>query len=219
MIGLNTLYTLWHTAEAMDCEIARPFPVSGCLPGGLMAFARAKKHKRRWDKRNASAKRTDKQKGNDYVTDTVLADALEPLLEGLFLEGHTHVAAASPSTVAKLARQLERLLVAYGVVPQSKRAEDPQAYARNLQCVEDQAFREEFKARCGEIRGTRHLPLANIPDAETNSIVEPVSASRNPPETFTGDRGRTVPNGSASDPKTAPRNINYRQQVRSARPP
>jgi hypothetical protein len=106
-----------------------------------------------------------------------LATALEPLLEALFLEGHTHVAAASPGTVAALMCQLERLLVAHGIVPQSKRAQDPQAYARNLQRVEDRAFREEFEIRCGERRRTRQLSNAGIPDAETSSIVESVSAA------------------------------------------
>jgi hypothetical protein len=109
-----------------------------------MTSANAEKHKRGRDKRNACAKQADQQK----VTDAILADALEPLLEGLFLEGHTHAAAASPSTVANLVCQLERLLVANGIVPQSKRSEDPQAYARNLQRAEDQTFREEFKAQC-----------------------------------------------------------------------
>jgi hypothetical protein len=108
-----------------------------------MTFANAEEHKRGRDKRNGCAKQADQQKANGYLTDAILADALEPLLEGLFLEGHTHVAAASPTTVAKLVCQLERLLVANGIVPQSKRAEDPQAYARNLQRAEDQAFRSK----------------------------------------------------------------------------
>jgi hypothetical protein len=117
-----------------------------------MALTDAEKEKRQ-DIRNA-ARQKEQQKGNGYVADVALADALEPLLEGLFLEGHTHVAAASPATVAKLACQLERLLVANGIVPQSKRAEDPHAYACNLQRVQDQALRKEFEARCGELRGT-----------------------------------------------------------------
>jgi hypothetical protein len=118
-----------------------------------MALTDAERQKRQ-DTRDAATKQAQQQKGNGYVTDAALADALEPLLEGLFLEGHTHVAAASPSTVAKLACQLERLLVANGIVPQSKRAEDPQAYACNLQRIEDQALRKEFEARCGELRAS-----------------------------------------------------------------
>jgi hypothetical protein len=117
----------------------------------------AEKQKRQ-DMRDAATKRAEQQNGDDYVAEAALADALEPLLEGLFLEGHTHVAAASPSTVAKLACQLERLLVANGIVPQSRRSEDPQAYARNLQRVEDQALRKEFEARCSELRGTNEAP-------------------------------------------------------------
>jgi hypothetical protein len=140
-----------------------------------MAFANAQKQKRPRDKRSAAAKRADPQKGNGYLAVAALAEALEPLLQALFLEGHTHVAAASPSTVANLACQLERLLVANGIVPQSERAEDPQSYARNLQRVADCAFREEFKARCGELRRTRHLPIASIADAEINSVAEAVS--------------------------------------------
>jgi hypothetical protein len=140
-----------------------------------MALTDAEKQKRR-AVRSAPAKQAEQQKGDGYIADAALADALEPLLEGLFREGHTHVAAASPATVAKLACQLERLLVANGIVPQSKRAEDPQAYARDLQRVEDQALRKESKARYGKFRGTRHLPTASTPDAETDSIV-PVSAA------------------------------------------
>ena len=128
-----------------------------------MAFANVERQNRLLAKRNAAA----------------LAAALEPLLEALFLEGHTHVAAASPGAVAKLMCQLERLLVAYGIVPQSRRAEDPQAYARNLQRVEDLAFREEFEDWCGEFRRTRRLLNASVPDAETNSVAEAV------PEKFT----------------------------------
>ncbi len=135
-----------------------------------MDFANAKKQKRSRDKGSAPAKQADQQKGN--VTDAVLADALEPLLQALFLEGHTHVAAASPVTVAKLTCQLERLLVAYGIVPQTKRAEDPHAYVRSLQRVEDREFRKELIARCATLRETGRLPTASIPDAET--IVEPV---------------------------------------------
>jgi hypothetical protein len=66
--------------------------------------------KRRRDIRDARAKQADQQSGNG-----ALANALEPLLQGLFLEGHTHVAAASPCTVAKLTCQLERLLIARAV--------------------------------------------------------------------------------------------------------
>jgi hypothetical protein len=102
--------------------------------------------KRRRDIRDARAKQADQQRGSDAA----LANALEPLLQGLFLEGHTHVAAASPCTVAKLACQLERLLIANGIVPQSKRADDPDAYAHDLQRIEDQGFRKEFKAQCRE---------------------------------------------------------------------
>lgn len=115
-----------------------------------MALTDAEK-KRRRDIRDARAKQADQQRGNGYVTDAALADALEPLLEGLFLEGHTHVAAASPCTVAKLACQLERLLIANGIVPQSKRADDPDAYAHDLQRIEDQGFRKEFKAQCRRV--------------------------------------------------------------------
>ena len=140
-----------------------------------MAFANVEKQNRLREKRSATAKRADQQKGNGCLTVAALADALEPLLQALFLEGHTHVAAASPSTIAKLACQLERLLVANGIVPQSERAEDPQAYARNLQRVADRAFREEFRAKRGELRRTRHLPIASTPDAETNSVAETVS--------------------------------------------
>jgi hypothetical protein len=119
-----------------------------------MAFANVERQNRLRGKRNAAA----------------LAAALEPVLEALFLEGHTHVAAASPGTVAKLICELEGLLVAYGIVPQSKRAEDPQAYARNLLRAEDRAFREEFETRCGELRRTRQSSNASIPDAETSSV-------------------------------------------------
>jgi hypothetical protein len=101
-----------------------------------MAFANGENKNRLGDKRHAPAKPKEaaQKEGNGSVMDVVLADALEPLLEALFLEGHTHVAAASPSTVAKLACQLERLLIANGIVPQSKRAEDPKAYASDLAC-------------------------------------------------------------------------------------
>jgi len=97
-----------------------------------MAFANAARHNRLRDKRNSPSKRAAQKNGNGYVINAVLADGLEPLLEALFSEGHTHVAAASPTTVARLACQLERLLVVNGIVPQSKRAEDPQAYARSM---------------------------------------------------------------------------------------
>jgi hypothetical protein len=133
-----------------------------------MAFANVERQNRLRDKRDAAA----------------LADALEPLLEALFLEGHTHVAAASPGTVAKLTCQLERLLVAFGIVPHSKRAKDPEAYLRNRQRVEDRVFREKFKARCDELRRARQLSIASIPDSKTNSVVEAVSAARNQSRKF-----------------------------------
>ena len=141
-----------------------------------MAFANAQKQNRSRNKRGVTTKLADQQKGTGYVTDAVLGDALEPLLEALFLEGRAHVAAASPGTVARFTCRLERLLVVYGIVPQSKRAEDPQAYARNLQSVADSAFREEFRARCDKLRRTRLLPIAGIPDDEASSVVEAVSA-------------------------------------------
>jgi hypothetical protein len=161
MIYRNTLYMLWHTAEAMDYQ------------GGPMAFADQETRNRLHDKWSAPGEQAEQQNGNDYVTDAVLADALEPLLEALFLEGHTHVAAASPGTVAKLACLLERLLIANGIVPQSKRAEDPQAYVRDLQRTQDRAFREEFKARCRDLRRAKHFPIASntTTDAESSEAV------------------------------------------------
>lgn len=136
-----------------------------------MALADAKKQK------HSSEKRTAPAEGNGHVFDAALADALEPLLEALFLEGHTHIAAASPSNVAKLVSQLERLLVVNGIVPQSKRAQDPQAYARHLQRAEDEACRKEFKARCAEAQRNAASFHTQRSHAESNSIADPLFSS------------------------------------------
>jgi hypothetical protein len=57
-----------------------------------------------------------------------LAAKLEPLIDKLFWEGKASAAAASPATVAITRAQIERLLVESGVMPKSRRLEDPKGY-------------------------------------------------------------------------------------------
>jgi hypothetical protein len=61
-----------------------------------------------------------------------LAEKLDPLLETLFDQGTKNMATMSPTTVGIAVCMLERLLVEYGIMPPSRRSEDPQGYARLL---------------------------------------------------------------------------------------
>jgi hypothetical protein len=64
--------------------------------------------------------------------DPDLAAKLEPLLEGLFVEGQKNMSTMVPAEVARLAILLERLLVANGIILQSRRSENPIAYAKAM---------------------------------------------------------------------------------------
>jgi hypothetical protein len=61
-----------------------------------------------------------------------LAEKLDPLLEALFIEGQKNYVTIAPTVVADAAIKLERLLVEYGIMPKSRRSEDPQGYVRLL---------------------------------------------------------------------------------------
>jgi hypothetical protein len=72
-----------------------------------------------------------------------LAEKLEPLIEGLFREGIASAATASPPAVMIAVTKLERLLVEHGILPKSRRYEDPQAYVRALRAKTARERRKE----------------------------------------------------------------------------
>jgi hypothetical protein len=66
------------------------------------------------------------------VTNEKLIAKLDPLIAGLFEEGVKGMATMSPGTVMRHVTLLERALVEHGIMPESKRSEDPQGYVRSL---------------------------------------------------------------------------------------
>jgi hypothetical protein len=84
--------------------------------------------------------------------DPDLAAKLEPLLEGLFVEGKKNMATACPPQVAHLVALLERALIDNRIVPPSKRAKNPVAYARAAKAADRK--RREAEALEGLADGT-----------------------------------------------------------------
>jgi hypothetical protein len=94
-------------------------------------LSNAERQKRWRDKRNELAKQAEAGLAKTLRNDK-LVGKLELLIEGLFVEGAKDMATMSPGKVAVLATRLERLLVEYGAMPESKRWRDPQGHVRAL---------------------------------------------------------------------------------------
>jgi hypothetical protein len=62
-----------------------------------------------------------------------LAEKLDPLLETLFEQGRKNQVTMSVFAVMIAVTKLERLLIEHGIMPPSRRSEDPQGYIRLLQ--------------------------------------------------------------------------------------
>jgi hypothetical protein len=96
-------------------------------------LSNAERQKRWRDKRNELAKQAEAGLAkHQTLRKDKLVGKLELLIEGLFVEGAKDMATMSPGTVAVLATRLERLLVEYGAMPESKRWRDPQGHVREL---------------------------------------------------------------------------------------
>src|SRR5262245_6755158 len=72
-----------------------------------------------------------------------LAEKLDPLIETLFHQGLASAAAASPVAVMIAVIKLDRLLVEHGIMPKSRRYEDPQAYARAVNAKTARQWKKE----------------------------------------------------------------------------
>jgi hypothetical protein len=94
-----------------------------------------------------------------------LAEKLEPPLETLYEQGARNMVTMSPPTVATSVTKLELLLVDYGIMPPSRRTEDPQGYIRLLK---QRAARHRNK----EHRDKEHAPKIDSQAAETQPIDE-----------------------------------------------
>jgi hypothetical protein len=73
-----------------------------------------------------------------------LAEKLEPLIETLFEQGLANMNTMAPVVVMIAVTKLERLLVEYGIIPPSRRIEDPQGY---IQLLKQRARRRRDKER------------------------------------------------------------------------
>ena len=94
-----------------------------------------------------------------------LAEKLDPLIETLFEQGMKNWDTAAPVAVMIAVIKLERLLVDYGIMPPSRRTEDPQGYIRLLK---QRAARHRDK----EHRDEEHAPKIDSQAAGTQSIGE-----------------------------------------------
>jgi hypothetical protein len=61
-----------------------------------------------------------------------LAEKLDPWLEALFEQSQRNMVTVSLTSIVVAVTKLERLLVEYGIMPPSRRSEDPQGYAKLL---------------------------------------------------------------------------------------
>jgi DNA-binding Lrp family transcriptional regulator len=86
-----------------------------------------------------------------------LAEKLEPLIETLFEQGMANMVTMAPPVVMIAVTKLERLLVEYGVIPPSRRIEDPQGYIRLL------------NQRARRRRDKEHAPKTDAAQAATKS--------------------------------------------------
>ena len=86
-----------------------------------------------------------------------LAEKLEPHLEALFDQGTQNMVTMAPIVVMVAVTKLERLLVEYGIMPPSRRTEDPQVYVRLL------------KQRAARRRDKEHQPKTDAAQAATKS--------------------------------------------------
>jgi hypothetical protein len=73
-----------------------------------------------------------------------LAEKLDPPLETLYEQGAANMVTMAPFVVMVAVTKLERLLVEYGIMPPSRRTEDPQGYVRLLK---QRAARHRAKER------------------------------------------------------------------------
>jgi hypothetical protein len=76
-----------------------------------------------------------------------LAEEIEPLLETLFRQGQANMATMSPAVVACAVLKLERILIAHGVLPDTRRANDPKAHAKAFRARQARAWAKATKAR------------------------------------------------------------------------
>jgi hypothetical protein len=97
-----------------------------------------------------------------------LPEKLEPLLETLFEQNTRNMTTVSLMAVAVAAGKLERLLVDHGIMPASRRTEDPQGYARLLKDRAQREARQRDKDRYA-------------PQAEQAAEAKPNSDSPPPP--------------------------------------
>ncbi|MCL2429912.1 MAG: hypothetical protein FWD12_11825 [Alphaproteobacteria bacterium] len=142
----STVLRNWKAADALP-KTPKPKPEKEID----RAYDEVRRLQEELDRKNHHIEELEAARGResqDRQTFADLAEKLEPFLEGLHAQGKSNMTTMSPASVAHAASQLERLLFAYDVIPETKRIK---------------AHRKRFEA------GNRKL---GVSDADMDEVVD-----------------------------------------------